>query len=50
LCQVQAPALFRVLEDGTLRYVRNPEPEQLDRVVSAARACPMRAVRVATGG
>ncbi|MFI9813566.1 ferredoxin [Saccharothrix variisporea] len=50
LCQVQAPQVFRVLEDGTLRYARNPEPEQAARVAAAARACPMRAVRVEVAG
>ncbi|MEJ2853641.1 MULTISPECIES: ferric reductase-like transmembrane domain-containing protein [unclassified Saccharothrix] len=46
LCQAQAPRVFRLLDDGTLRYARNPEPEQRIRVLAAARACPMRAVRV----
>jgi sulfoxide reductase heme-binding subunit YedZ len=46
LCQAQAPEVFRVLEDGTLRYARNPGPEQAARVAAAARACPLRAVRV----
>ncbi|XVV05377.1 hypothetical protein ACQPW3_08285 [Actinosynnema sp. CA-248983] len=46
LCQVQAPRVFRVLADGTLRYARNPDPEEGPRVAAAARACPMRAVRV----
>ncbi|WP_309115087.1 ferredoxin [Saccharothrix sp.] len=46
MCQVQAPRVFRVLADGTLRYARNPDPEEGPRVAAAARACPMRAVRV----
>lgn len=46
LCQAHAPRVFRLLEDGTLRYARNPDPDQADHVAAAARACPMRAVRV----
>ncbi|MEU7525572.1 ferredoxin [Saccharothrix sp. NPDC042600] len=49
LCQAQAPRVFRLLEDGTLRYARNPGPDQADHVAAAARACPMRAVRVVDG-
>ncbi|WP_236594737.1 ferredoxin [Saccharothrix sp. 6-C] len=46
LCQAQAPRVFRVLEDGRLRYARNPDADQAPQVRAAARVCPMRAIRV----
>jgi ferredoxin/DMSO/TMAO reductase YedYZ heme-binding membrane subunit len=46
LCQVQAPRVFRVLDDGRLRYARNPDADQAPQVREAARVCPMRAIRV----
>lgn len=46
LCQAQAPKVFRLMEDGRLRYARNPEPEQAAHVRAAAHACPMRAIQV----
>ena len=46
LCQAQAPRVFRVLDDGRLRYARNPDAEQAPQVRAAARVCPMRAIRV----
>ncbi|WP_238412125.1 ferric reductase-like transmembrane domain-containing protein [Saccharothrix deserti] len=46
LCQVQAPRVFRMLDDGRLRYARNPDADQAPQVHAAARACPMRAINV----
>lgn len=46
LCQAQAPRVFRVLDDGRLRYARNPDADQAPQVRAAARVCPMRAIRV----
>jgi sulfoxide reductase heme-binding subunit YedZ len=46
LCQAQAPKVFRVLDDGRLRYARNPDPDQAPQVRAAARVCPVRAIRV----
>ncbi|WP_238598612.1 ferredoxin [Saccharothrix sp. ALI-22-I] len=46
LCQDQAPKVFRVLDDGRLRYARNPDADQTPQVHAAARVCPMRAIRV----
>jgi sulfoxide reductase heme-binding subunit YedZ len=48
LCQAQAPKVFRLMEDGRLRYARNPEAEQTPHVRAAAHACPMRAIKVQT--
>lgn len=48
LCQAQAPRVFRVLDDGRLRYARNPDADQAPQVRAAARVCPMRAIRVDT--
>ena len=46
ICQGQAPKVFRLLEDGRLRYAKNPEASQTAMVEAAARACPMRAITV----
>jgi sulfoxide reductase heme-binding subunit YedZ len=46
LCQTEAPKVFRVLDDGRLRYARNPDADQAPQVHAAARVCPMRAIRV----
>ena len=46
LCQAQAPRVFRVLDDGRLRYARNPDADQAPQVRAAARVCPVRAIRV----
>jgi ferredoxin/DMSO/TMAO reductase YedYZ heme-binding membrane subunit len=46
LCQAQAPGVFRVLDDGRLRYARNPDADQAPQVRAAAKVCPMRAIRV----
>ncbi len=46
LCQAQAPKVFRVLDDGRLRYARNPDADQAPQVRAAARVCPVRAIRV----
>lgn len=50
LCQAQAPRVFRVLDDGRLRYARNPDADQAAQVRAAARVCPMRAIRVDAAG
>jgi sulfoxide reductase heme-binding subunit YedZ len=48
LCQAQAPNVFRMLDDGRLRYARNPDADQAPQVRAAARVCPTRAIRVDT--
>lgn len=50
LCQAQAPKVFRLLDDGRLRYARNPDADQAPQVRAAARVCPVRAIRVDAAG
>jgi ferredoxin/DMSO/TMAO reductase YedYZ heme-binding membrane subunit len=46
ICQAESPELFRLLEDGRLRYVRDADNEELAGAVAAARSCPMRAIQL----
>jgi ferredoxin/DMSO/TMAO reductase YedYZ heme-binding membrane subunit len=46
ICQMESPELFRLLEDGRLRYVRDADNEELAGAVAAARSCPMRAIQL----
>ena len=46
ICASQAPKVFRLLEDGRLRYAKNPEASQTPLVEAAAHACPMRAIKM----
>jgi ferredoxin/DMSO/TMAO reductase YedYZ heme-binding membrane subunit len=45
-CQMESPDLFTLLEDGRLRYVRDPDDESRAGAQAAARACPMRAIQL----
>ena len=45
ICQMESPELFTLLEDGRLRYVRDPDDENRAGAQAAARACPLRAIQ-----
>ncbi|HKS45182.1 MAG TPA: ferredoxin [Amycolatopsis sp.] len=45
-CQAEAPENFKVTEDGRLDYERRPRTPDTDRVLMAARSCPMQAIHV----
>jgi ferredoxin/DMSO/TMAO reductase YedYZ heme-binding membrane subunit len=46
ICQSESPELFRLMEDGRLRYVRDADNEELAGAIAAARSCPMRAIQL----
>ncbi|SDZ37925.1 Ferredoxin [Amycolatopsis xylanica] len=46
MCQAEAPEVFQLQDDRRLLYLRQPESAQTPRVRAAARACPMRAIRL----
>lgn len=46
ICQAEAPQVFQLQGDGQLRYLRKPGAKQVPLVQAAARACPMRAIRL----
>lgn len=46
ICQDESPGLFRLLADGRLHYVRDPDPAGSAGAEAAARACPMRAIQL----
>jgi ferredoxin len=48
ICQAEAPGNFAVTEDGRLDYDRRPAATDRDRVLMAARCCPMRAIHLET--
>ncbi|MCK2244252.1 MULTISPECIES: ferredoxin [unclassified Crossiella] len=48
-CQSEAPEVFQLREDGRLAYRQNPEVEHNRDVLSAARACPTRAIELEAG-
>src|SRR5438132_13618702 len=45
-CAFHAPAVFRMHEEEALMYDLNPEEAQRERVLRAAAACPVQAIRV----
>ncbi|MDQ7810901.1 ferredoxin [Amycolatopsis sp. A133] len=45
-CQAEAPDVFQLREDGRLAYRQQPELARNLDVISAARACPMRAIQL----
>ncbi|WIX98189.1 ferredoxin [Amycolatopsis mongoliensis] len=45
-CQAEAPDVFQLREDGRLAYRQTPELTRNLDVISAARACPMRAIQL----
>ncbi len=46
ICQAESPDLFQLLEDGRLRYVRDPENGKRAGAQAAARSCPMQAIQL----
>lgn len=46
ICQAESPELFQLLEDGRLRYIRDPHSEDRAGAQAAARSCPMRAIKL----
>ncbi|MFJ9618126.1 ferredoxin [Streptomyces noursei] len=45
-CALVAPEVFALDDDERLRVASDPAPELADKVVAAARACPVRAISV----
>lgn len=46
ICQAEAEGVFLLTSDGRLRYDPKPPPSEHDRVLAAARYCPMQAIIV----
>jgi sulfoxide reductase heme-binding subunit YedZ len=46
ICQAESPQLFQLMEDGRLRYVRDPDTESRAEAQAAARSCPMQAIQL----
>lgn len=46
ICQAESPQLFQLMEDGRLRYVRDPDTESRAGAQAAARSCPMQAIQL----
>jgi sulfoxide reductase heme-binding subunit YedZ len=46
ICQAESPQLFQLMEDGRLRYVRDPDTESRAQAQAAARSCPMQAIQL----
>jgi ferredoxin len=46
ICQAESPELFQLMEDGRLRYIRDPHTEDRAGAQAAARSCPMRAIKL----
>ncbi|MDT4991297.1 MAG: hypothetical protein QOH97_1189 [Actinoplanes sp.] len=47
-CQTEAPDVFQLREDGLLQYKDQPAVPDNERVWSASRACPTRAIQLRT--
>ncbi|MFF2812692.1 ferredoxin [Streptomyces sp. NPDC058000] len=45
-CALVAPEVFELDDDEQLVVAPDPAPELADKVVAAARACPVRAISV----
>lgn len=45
-CQAEAPGSFELTGDGRLDYDRRPPAVDRDRVLMAARCCPMQAIHL----
>jgi ferredoxin len=45
-CEAEAPALFRLMATGDLRYERSVAEEQLNAARSAVRCCPTLAIKL----
>jgi ferredoxin/DMSO/TMAO reductase YedYZ heme-binding membrane subunit len=46
ICQAESPQLFQLMEDGRLRYVRDPDTASRAQAQAAARVCPMQAIQL----
>ncbi len=46
ICQAESPGLFQLMEDGRLRYVRDPDTDSRADAQAAARSCPMQAIQL----
>lgn len=46
ICQAESPNLFQLMEDGRLRYVRDPDTQSRAQAQAAARSCPMQAIQL----
>ncbi len=46
ICQAESPQLFQLMDDGRLRYVRDPDTESRAEAQAAARSCPMQAIQL----
>jgi sulfoxide reductase heme-binding subunit YedZ len=46
ICQAEADGVFALTVDGRLRYDSRPPASEHDRVLAAARYCPMQAIYV----
>jgi sulfoxide reductase heme-binding subunit YedZ len=46
ICQAESPGLFQLMEDGRLRYVRDPDTDSRTAAQAAARSCPMQAIQL----
>lgn len=46
ICQAESPTLFQLMDDGRLRYVRDPDTESRAGAQAAARSCPMQAIQL----
>jgi sulfoxide reductase heme-binding subunit YedZ len=46
ICQAESPALFQLLADGRLHYVRNPDTGDRAGAQAAARSCPTQAIQL----
>jgi ferredoxin len=46
ICQAESPQLFQLMEDGRLRYVRDPDTASRAQAQAAARSCPMQAIQL----
>ncbi|WP_434614850.1 ferredoxin [Arthrobacter sp. A5] len=46
LCQQEAPQVFALGPDGRLRYTPAPSGQDTEKVLQAARICPMQAISI----
>lgn len=45
-CQAEAPEVFKLMEDGRLRYEPRPSPRDAEGARAAERVCPVRAIEL----
>jgi ferredoxin len=45
-CEMAAPEVFSLDDDGTLQYVEQPSDADRDAVEQAERFCPVQAIRL----